>query len=67
MAAGAVEGGLAGAGAGEGGPIERASDAAIGATMGAGFGYGTAALGQKALPLWKRFRAGRPARASGVK
>jgi len=61
MTAGAIEGGLAGFGAGEGGPVERAPGAAIGATMGAGFGYGTAALGQKALPLWKRFRSGRPA------
>jgi endonuclease YncB( thermonuclease family) len=61
MTAGAVEGGLAGYGAGEGGPVERFPSAAIGATMGAGFGYGTAALGQKALPLWKRFRSGRPA------
>jgi endonuclease YncB( thermonuclease family) len=54
MTAGAIEGGLAGAGAGEGGPIERAPGAAIGAALGAGFGYGTAALGQKALPLVRR-------------
>jgi endonuclease YncB( thermonuclease family) len=59
MTAGAIEGGLAGFGAGEGGVVERAPSTAIGATMGAGFGYGTAALGQKALPMVRRF-VGRP-------
>jgi endonuclease YncB( thermonuclease family) len=64
MTAGAIEGGLAGAGAGEGGPVERAPSAAIGATLGAGFGYGTAALGQKALPLVRRFARGRAGQVS---
>jgi hypothetical protein len=44
MAAGAIEGGLAGFGAGEGSPVERLPSAAAGAGLGAAFGAGTGEL-----------------------
>jgi endonuclease YncB( thermonuclease family) len=44
MAAGAIEGGVAGFGAGEGSPVERLPSAAAGAGLGAAFGAGTGEL-----------------------
>lgn len=51
--AGAAEGGLAGFGAGEGGPIDRLPSAGIGAVTGGALGYGTGVLAQELGP-WAR-------------
>lgn len=48
--AGSIEGGFAGFGAGEGDPVDRLPNAAIGAVAGYGLGYGTAALADTAIP-----------------
>jgi len=50
-AAGSIEGGLAGFGAGEGDALERAPGAAVGALAGGALGYGSAALAQTLGPV----------------
>lgn len=55
--AGAIEGGAIGAGGAEGGFVERAKGAVIGAPLGAGLGFGTAALAQRGRDFIRGLRS----------
>ncbi|GFZ89559.1 MULTISPECIES: hypothetical protein [Sphingobium] len=52
--AGAIEGGFAGFGSGEGGVIDRLPSAGVGALTGGALGYGTGALAQEVGPVAQR-------------
>ncbi|WP_158298508.1 MULTISPECIES: thermonuclease family protein [unclassified Sphingobium] len=52
--AGAIEGGFAGFGAGEGGVVDRLPSAGVGALTGGALGYGTGALAQELGPVAQR-------------